>query len=98
MPRGAQSRRQHINRRTHHRPENEHDIRAAVYRRDGWTCQLCGEWVNPYAERQTPDAPTLDHIVPFERGGEFTVDNLQLAHFRCNSQRAARERSSRLDR
>lgn len=59
--------------------------RMAVFERDDWRCQLClmpalPDWVVPH-----PDAPTIDHIVPLARGGTHTMDNVQTAHFLCNS-------------
>lgn len=32
-----------------------------------------------------PLSPTLDHITPLAEGGEHTPENVQLAHFICNS-------------
>jgi 5-methylcytosine-specific restriction endonuclease McrA len=32
-----------------------------------------------------PDAPTVDHIIPLAKGGTHTWDNVQLAHWSCNS-------------
>jgi len=34
-----------------------------------------------------PDAITIDHRVPRARGGDDRMDNLQLAHRRCNGDR-----------
>lgn len=53
-------------------------IRRALIRRDGCVCSLCEE---PIA---TMKDVTLDHIVPRSRGGSDTIENLQLAHERCN--------------
>jgi predicted nucleic acid-binding Zn ribbon protein len=58
--------------------------RAAVYDRDGWVCQLCGEPVDPELEYPDPMAASLDHVVPMSRGGTNASTNLQLAHLVCN--------------
>lgn len=65
--------------------------RTAVYERDGWTCQLCGDPVNP--DRKWPDqmCPSLDHITPLSAGGDHTMDNVRLAHWLCNSLRGVDE-------
>ena len=34
-----------------------------------------------------PDAPTIDHVVPYAHGGPFVVWNLLLAHRSCNEAR-----------
>lgn len=31
-----------------------------------------------------PGSPTADHIIPVAQGGTDDLDNLQLAHYRCN--------------
>lgn len=59
-----------------------------VFERDSWTCQICAEPVL----RQSADVyhdliPTLDHIVPLARGGTHTYDNVQCAHWICNSRK-----------
>lgn len=59
--------------------------RIAVYERDGWVCQICGDPVNPAARCPELDAPTVDHRVPRARGGEHSMANWQTAHFYCNS-------------
>ncbi|WP_419146254.1 HNH endonuclease [Iamia majanohamensis] len=62
-------------------PIDPHD----VFKRDNWTCGLCGGRTQPTAEVPHPDAPTLDHVVPLAQGGHHTLANVQCAHFRCNT-------------
>jgi 5-methylcytosine-specific restriction endonuclease McrA len=31
---------------------------------------------------------TIDHIIPLSRGGQDTIDNMQLAHDGCNQLKA----------
>ena len=31
---------------------------------------------------------TFDHIMPISKGGDDEIDNLQLAHFQCNQDKA----------
>ncbi|MFI0162596.1 HNH endonuclease [Streptomyces albidoflavus] len=56
----------------------------AIYRRDGWICQICHSLVDP--SRAWPDmwCATIDHHVPLSAGGEHTLDNVRLAHWICN--------------
>jgi len=58
-------------------------IRERVLARDGNVCQLCGGDVEP-------DDIHLDHIKPWSKGGEHSVDNLQVTHSLCNMRKAAR--------
>ena len=61
--------------------------------RDGGRCALCGKAVDIKLPRggpgKRPDmmCATRDHIVPISHGGEHTWENVQLAHFICNSRR-----------
>lgn len=49
--------------------------RLAVYRRDSFTCTLCG----------TPGGDlTLDHVTPLARGGSDEIENLTTACRDCN--------------
>lgn len=61
--------------------------RLAIYERDGWTCQLCTELVDPNVDVLDDWAPTLDHIIPRSHGGSDEHENLRLAHRWCNSVR-----------
>lgn len=56
-----------------------------IYSRDGWRCQLCGGKVCPEHKYPHPKSATIDHRVPLSWGGSDTEDNVQLAHFICNS-------------
>ena len=62
-----------------------------IFERDGWVCRLCNRPVDrSLTDRRSPQAPTIDHIVPLARGGADIRDNVQLAHQRCNSAKGAR--------
>ncbi|MEM7337519.1 MAG: HNH endonuclease signature motif containing protein [Actinomycetota bacterium] len=56
--------------------------------RDGWSCWLCHEPVDPDAPAGSPASATVDHVVPRSRGGRTVPENLRLAHRRCNGARA----------
>lgn len=60
-------------------------FRYAIYQRDGWVCQLCGEDVNRNARTWDDWAASLDHIIPRSTGGPDTWENLRLAHRWCNA-------------
>ena len=54
--------------------------RAEVYQRDGHKCRHCGIGENL----------SVDHIVPWSRGGEHSMDNFQTLCRSCNSRKGAR--------
>lgn len=60
-----------------------------VYERDGWTCGICGEAIDPELKKHRMSA-SIDHIIPLARGGTHTYDNVQAAHRVCNSRKGAR--------
>lgn len=62
------------------------EIIDLVTERDGFGCYLCPE---PFSERQGMEL-TLDHVLPLSRGGTWDVDNIKLAHRRCNQEKADR--------
>lgn len=47
-------------------------------------CTYCG---HSFSENGGPFRRTLDHIVPYSRGGSNTLDNVVFACRRCNSQK-----------
>lgn len=61
--------------------------RLAIYVRDGWTCGICCEPVDPELPSNDVWGATLDHIVPRSQGGTDGATNLRLAHRWCNSVR-----------
>ena len=52
------------------------DIQRAVFRRDGRRCAYCGSIKGPFH---------LDHVLPWSRGGQHTVENLTVACQPCNT-------------
>lgn len=54
--------------------------RAAVMERDNYQCVEC----------ESPDELTLDHIWPYSKGGEDTLENLRVLCRSCNSAKGAR--------
>lgn len=65
--------------------------RYAIYDRDDWTCGLCGGPTDREWTRNSPNAPTLDHIIPRSRGGSHNPENLTTAHAQCNAIRQDRD-------
>lgn len=57
--------------------------------RDGWRCHLCGRRVNRKLSGQQPMGPTVDHLIPLRDGGIDSIENVALAHRRCNCARQA---------
>ena len=53
-------------------------LRALVLMRDGARCQLCG------AEARNGATLHVDHVVPWSKGGETTLENLQVLCHVCN--------------
>ena len=53
-------------------------LRALVLMRDGARCQLCG------ATPQDGSKLHVDHITPWAKGGETTIENLQILCAKCN--------------
>ncbi len=48
-------------------------------------CALCGKPVDFSLKYPNPWSATIDHIIPIDKGGHPSdLENMQLAHFRCN--------------
>lgn len=55
--------------------------RSSVMARDDHTCQYCGKRTKPL---------TVDHVIPKERGGKHTWDNVVACCVRCNGKKGNR--------
>lgn len=66
-------------------------VRRRVYERDGWACQLCESPVRADEDSNHPRYPTLDHVVPYSKGGSDDQSNLRLACRQCNVRRGTNE-------
>jgi 5-methylcytosine-specific restriction endonuclease McrA len=67
-----------------HVPRDAHSrkiTRRAVFARDRWTCQYCGE------ERSSL---TVDHVIPRSKGGPSTWDNIVACCAPCNRRKGDR--------
>jgi 5-methylcytosine-specific restriction endonuclease McrA len=53
---------------------------AAVLARDGYHCHICEQPITP----QEIAAVEFDHVLPIDRGGAHTADNIKVAHVFCN--------------
>lgn len=51
-------------------------------------CGICGKPVDKTLKYPHPMSPTVDHIIPCNRGGSDDLENLQLAHRSCNRQKS----------
>lgn len=55
-------------------------FRREIIKRDGPNCWLCGKAFEY-------EKPTLDHVIPRSKGGNDQLDNLKIAHMKCNTSR-----------
>jgi hypothetical protein len=90
--RQATNQRKHLRRRGMRRNQELIPL-LEIYRRDRGICALCRRRVSLKFKPNHAKSATLDHIVPVHpsTGGKHTRENVQLAHFGCNS--AKRERA-----
>lgn len=54
--------------------------RLSIFNRDNWCCRYCGK--SKFFDKVRL---TIDHIIPFRRGGVHTSDNLVTACNQCNA-------------
>lgn len=57
------------------------DVMLKVVRRDGQICQKCN---SPVPDNEVE----FDHIIPFSKGGQSTMENLRLIHKDCNRRKS----------
>lgn len=61
--------------------EKTMEIRAAIIRRDGNCCWYCGL---PFVEDHIQLCSTIEHLLDRKYRGPDVVENLVLAHHKCN--------------
>ena len=61
-----------------------------IFERDGWICQLCGQKINKRLKWPNPRSKSIDHIIPYSKGGDDAPINVQATHLRCNLSKQAR--------
>jgi 5-methylcytosine-specific restriction endonuclease McrA len=64
---------------------------AAVAKRDGFICQLCGHKVHKHRGGADHLGWTVGHIHPLSAGGDHSWDNVQCECWSCNTLKGARE-------
>ena len=70
-----------------HRKEYEKNRKILMSTQN--TCSICGRVVDFSLKPPDPLSACVDHIVPIIRGGHPSdINNLQLAHWTCNRQKA----------
>lgn len=77
-------RRHNVKRQSRGLPGGEYG-RLEVYQRDGGLCGLCGEAIDLTVRYPHPRSFTIDHVLPLSKGGLDVLDNVQAAHFHCNT-------------
>lgn len=71
------------------RPSDNYTKQQIIDLYDG-ICQLCLGLVDKTVRPNHPNAPSVDHIIPVSKGGDNTFQNIQLAHYGCNSRKGNR--------
>lgn len=51
-------------------------------------CAICGKPVDMSLKFPHPMSASVDHIIPWDKGGDCSIDNLQLAHMCCNRKKS----------
>lgn len=62
-----------------------HRVVAQLIVRDGPNCQVCSKVIDFALPSNDEMGPSVDHRISQANGGNSDMDNLQLAHRRCNS-------------
>lgn len=90
----------HLLRRAAGRTWEQTARRQAVFERDAWVCQLCGEYIDSELAYPARLSASIDHIKPLrealdEYGLGFVDDenNWQAAHLLCNQRKGVRKAS-----
>ena len=59
--------------------------RREVFARGGAVCYICGQLTHyENSDEYSPLLATVDHLIPWTRGGEHSWENVKLCCLRCN--------------
>ena len=69
--------------------EYKYYTRQQIFDRDGYDCYLCGDPTDltaPHVQGQPgwETYPHIEHVIPLAKGGIDTLDNVKIAHAKCN--------------
>jgi 5-methylcytosine-specific restriction endonuclease McrA len=70
-----------------HFPRVRYAARLAIFKRDGWTCQLCHAPIDRDRRFPDPGSASIDHRDP---AGAHDPSNWQAAHLACNVSKSAK--------
>lgn len=56
-----------------------------LVRRDKYICHICKQIVDMEADTNADTYGSIDHVIPINKGGTHTWDNVKLAHRKCNT-------------
>lgn len=62
-----------------------------IFKRDNWTCHICGHPVDKTLKYPDLMSASLDHVDPVAKTGNHTRDNCKCAHLKCNLIKKDRE-------
>lgn len=73
----------------------EYYTRKQIFDRDGYDCYLCHEPVDLTASHNMGQPgwelyPHVEHVIPLAKGGTDTLDNVKIAHAKCNMDKGTR--------
>lgn len=77
-------------RRYNHRAISSKAFRLVLFDRAGWKCEHCSKVLRWNAPHKTV---IIDHRIPVFKGGETTLDNLQLLCKKCDDIKTAADKS-----
>ena len=69
--------------------------RKQIFNRDGYDCYLCQEPVDltaPHVQGEPgwETYPHVEHVIPLALGGDDTLENVKIAHAKCNMDKGVR--------
>ena len=72
-----------------HNVTRKYYTRDHIFKRDGYNCYLCNSPVDLSASHIVGTGdwelyPHIEHVIPISKGGPDTLDNVKIAHAKCN--------------